>query len=146
MVDAVLVDDLVVGERPSHDIEADGVEVASGPLDQLGSWAEQRRALRLDEAERALLLEPAHRGGVEGFGPGSNLEPLLEGGAEIEPVGESRDQAVDGLDGQLVLGQLDHVGHRQVVGAGRVAVGPPLVAVGERRLVPVVAVGHDDGS
>ena len=97
------------------------------------------------QAEGAFGLEAAHRAGA-GDLEGLDGEERLEGGHQVEVVGEARQQAVDRPDAELLVDQLDHEAHDGLGPAGGAVgrVGPALVAVGERGLVAVVAVGDDD--
>ena len=53
---------------------------------------------------------------------------------------------MDGLDGQLLLGQLYHEGHDQVVVAALATVaGPAFTLVSQPCLVAVVTIGDQDG-
>ena len=61
-----------------------------------------------------------------------------------KPVGQSGQQAMDGPDRQLVVGQLDHQGHDEIRRARALrALFPSFGLVGERRLETMMAVGDD---
>ena len=57
--------------------------------------------------------------------PGSGVEPGRQHVGPGAVGGQAVEQAVDGLDAQLVLDQLADVGEREVVGAGGTAGGGP---------------------
>ena len=89
--------------------------------------------------------ERAERAVVGGSRP-HDVEPLAQRPDQVETLREPADGAVDGADGELVLGQFDDEGHHEVVRPGPAAVGgAALGLIGAGRLVAMVAVGQDDG-
>ena len=80
-------------------------------------------------------------------GPGPHdVEPRGAGGGEVEVGGQTRDRAVDGADGELVLGELHDEGQNEIVRAGRPTVlGPAFPLIRQGRLVAVMPVGDDHG-
>ncbi len=106
----------------------------------------EREAAGVDESEAAL---GAHRDleRVDTFGRVrarvADVERVGERGPEIG-AGRRFDEAVDRLDAQLVVDELDDERQDRVGPAGLGTGGPELVAVVERRLEPVVPVGQDE--
>ena len=117
VVDAVLEAELVRREGGEADVEAAGVEVA-GVGQRVGSRAEQHLAVGEHEGEAAGV---DHGGGDRDVGRGRPgvVEPGRQGGHEVGALGEPGEQAVDAVDGELVLDQLDDVGERGAGVAGR---------------------------
>ena len=92
--------------------------------------------------ERARLGHAGEDHGV-GDAPVGNVEERGQRGLEVEAVGEVGEEAVDGPHGELVVDELHHVDDHQIGTAARALGLATLVAVGERGLVAVVAVGDD---
>ena len=96
-----------------------------------------------DQGERMRLGQGAEGAFVGRPGP-HHVEPGCAGGDEIEVGRQARDRAVDGADGELILGQLHDEGQDEIVRAGRTPVGGPAFGlIRQCRLVAVMPVGDD---
>ncbi len=100
--------------------EADAALVGQAPLEVVDTFGRRRPEVLDGEAGAAVSVRSAV--GVR------------------DPV----EQAVDRLDPELVLGELDDEAHDPAVVLGRGSRGGLLVAVGDRGLEPVVAVGQHE--
>ena len=145
VTDAVLEGHLDRAERLESQVEPAGVEVADVGED-LGAGYQEPRAVRQDEGESAALDHALGDVGADGAGRLDLEEGLERAAGSSTSAAQTGHQPVDRQHRQLVVDQLDHVDEHRLAppGAGGVARVALLVAVGERRLVAVVAVGDDD--